>query len=132
MREEQLKEIQTVQMGIYGKIVEVTRLTEELDEAVNRQDTVSVRILLYSRRKPVYELCSAWAEMKLTGYELTDGETEEYSRILAGDTDGPAANRAAAMQQMTNRRLLERLRSMDRAVNQKICRKKTFYRETVS
>ena len=59
MREKQMQDIRAIQKSICEKLLEVTSLTQELDEAVNRQDQVSVRLLLLARRKPLCELCAA-------------------------------------------------------------------------
>jgi len=132
LTEEHLQGIQTIQKAIHEKITEVMSLTKELDEAINRQDQVSVQILLFSRRQPIYELCSAWAEMKLKRYDLSDREAGEFDSILRGDQDVPLENKAALMQQLSNRRLLAKLQAMDKAANRKLCRDKSFYRTTLS
>ena len=56
MRERDLKELAALQMRICAKLNETLGLSQELAEAVERQDQVSVKLLLSSRQKPILEL----------------------------------------------------------------------------
>lgn len=130
MREKQMQDIRAIQKSICEKLLEVTSLTQELDEAVNRQDQVSVRLLLLARRKPLCELCAAWAKMDLQRCELSPQEVDELEEILSGaGPEGGDSGAMAALQQ-SNQRLLQRLKAMDQAVSRKICRERSYYKDT--
>lgn len=127
MREKQMQDIRAIQKSICEKLLEVTSLTQELDEAVNRQDQVSVRLLLLARRKPLCELCAAWAKMDLQRCELSPQEVDELEEIFSGaGPEGGDSGAMAALQQ-SNRRLLQRLKAMDQEVSRKICRERSYY-----
>lgn len=127
MREKQMQDIRAIQKSICEKLLEVTSLTQELDEAVNRQDQVSVRLLLLARRKPLCELCAAWAKMDLQRCELSPQEVDELEEIFSGaGPEGGDSGAMAALQQ-SNQRLLQRLKAMDQEVSRKICRERSYY-----
>jgi len=122
-----MQDIRAIQKSICEKLLEVTSLTQELDEAVNRQDQVSVRLLLLARRKPLCELCAAWAKMDLQRCELSPQEVDELEEIFSGaGPEGGDSGAMAALQQ-SNQRLLQRLKAMDQEVSRKICRERSYY-----
>ena len=122
-----MQDIRAIQKSICEKLLEVTSLTQELDEAVNRQDQVSVRMLLLARRKPLCELCAAWAKMDLQRCELSPQEVDELEEIFSGaGPEGGDSGAMAALQQ-SNQRLLQRLKAMDQEVSRKICRERSYY-----
>lgn len=127
--EKALRELLILERSIFRKLGEVTGITRELAEAVDREDQVSVRMLLTSRHRPLLELQELNAALELKRCDLS-GEDEAAFDHLVNRSGQPRseAERETAEQIAQNRRALEKLAELDRHVNEKLCRDKSFYR----
>ncbi|MEA4994396.1 hypothetical protein SDC9_58320 [bioreactor metagenome] len=119
-----------LERSIFRKLSEVIGITRELAEAVDREDQVSVRMLLTGRHRPLLELQELNAALELKRCDLSGEDEAAFDRLLK--QSGPPrseAEREAAEQIAQNRRALEQLAELDRHVNEKLCRDKSFYRK---
>lgn len=122
-----MKELAVLQTRIYAKLNETLGISQELAEAVERQDQVSVKMLLSSRQKPILELQELYATLKLKRCDLSDEDEEDFDRLLSGGEAEAEEERPVAAQQAANQRLLERLIGVDRKVNETLCKDRSFY-----
>lgn len=128
MRERDLKELAALQMRICAKLNETLGLSQELAEAVERQDQVSVKLLLSSRQKPILELQELYAAIKLKRCDLSGGDEADFDRLVSGGAAETEEERPVAAQQAANQRLLERLIGLDRRLNEMLCKERSIYK----
>lgn len=109
--------------------VEVEDLTNQLAEAIDRQDEVSINLVTGMRAEPIRKLTEADCALR---EQLADLEEEEGGRIRAILNGDEAAaqgetERMLAVQAAQNIRNYNRLMERDKIVNQKITRDKSIY-----
>lgn len=124
-----LAELLALQRKVLRKLNEALGITRELAEAVEREDQVSVRLLLSSRQMPLLELQELDAAMDLKRCELSGADEAAFDRLVTrrGAAEDPAEQELAD-QLARNRRVLEQLTELDRRVSEKLCRERSIYR----
>lgn len=124
-----LAELLALQRKALRKLNEALGITRELAEAVEREDQVSVRLLLSSRQMPLLELQELDAAMDLKRCELSGADEAAFDRLVTrrGAAEDPAEQELAD-QLARNRRILEQLTELDRRVSEKLCRERSIYR----
>lgn len=124
-----LAELLALQRKVLRKLNEALGITRELAEAVEREDQVSVRLLLSSRQMPLLELQELDAAMDLKRCELSGADEAAFDRLVTrrGAAEDPAEQELAD-QLARNRRVLEQLTQLDRRVSEKLCRERSIYR----
>ena len=124
-----LAELLALQRKVLRKLNEALGITRELAEAVEREDQVSVRLLLSSRQMPLLELQELDAAMDLKRCELSGADEAAFDRLVTrrGAAENPAEQELAD-QLARNRRVLEQLTELDRRVSEKLCRERSIYR----
>ena len=124
-----LAELLALQRKVLRKLNEALGITRELAEAVEREDQVSVRLLLSSRQMPLLELQELDAAMDLKRCELSGADEAAFDRLVTrrGAAEDPAEQELAD-QMARNRRVLEQLTQLDRRVSEKLCRERSIYR----
>ena len=116
-----------VQMKRTGNLLnELEDLTQQLGEAIDRDDQVSVQLLISMREEPLGKLQAADQAIRDQLKDLTDRyEAAQLASILNG---GPPADPAVRVQQMlsdqvaSNNRRLSQIKELDRRLNQKLSR----------
>ncbi|MEA4941186.1 hypothetical protein SDC9_73849 [bioreactor metagenome] len=128
--EEALAELLALERRIFRKFNETLGITRELAEAVDREDQVSVKMLLSSRQAPLLELQELNAAVELKRCDLSGEDEAAFDRLITehGAPQTPA-EKEVAEQMALNRRILEQLAELDRRVNEKLCREKSVYRK---
>lgn len=123
-----LAELLALQRKALRKLNEALGITRELAEAVEREDQVSVRLLLSSRQMPLLELQELDAAMDLKRCELSGADEAAFDRLVTrrGAAEDPAEQELAD-QLARNRRVLEQLTELDRRVSEKLCRERSIY-----
>ena len=92
---------------------EILELTRQLAEAVDRNDQVSMRMVIAMREDPIRKADAA--------------DRARFSELLAGRADaetGPCA-RALAERMAFNARTLQQIKEIDRVLNRKIARERS-------
>lgn len=112
-----------------AKLNEIIDITKELDEAADRDDQVSMGMLISARQQPVLELQELRSNVELKRRALRDKDLELFCQIY--EQEGPVGppEQALAERVRANRRLLGRVSEMDRRINQRICREKSIYNQ---
>lgn len=112
-----------------NKLTEVLDLTSQMAEAVDRQDQISVQLLVSMRQEPIAHLEQI---KESTGHrlDLLPQEDAGYLRgLMEGKEDEARAenDRMLAVQSAANLRLLQRVLELDRRVNHKLAGKESVY-----
>ena len=98
-----------VQRKMYVLLTEVSELTDQLSQAVDRQDQVSVRMFLSMRQEELQRLADCQLMLR------------RQCEALPG-TDGALLHHI-----QRNRALLERVRRVDQSVSRRLGGKNSFY-----
>lgn len=119
-----------IQRKMYTSLNEVIELTDELSQAVSRQDQVSVRMFLSMRLEEIQRLTSYQAMLNRQCAQLSPEDakllTQLNSGLFSGQAPTPAAQ-ALLKQAQRNRTVLERVRRADQAVSSRLGGSHSFY-----
>ena len=114
----------------YSALTEVMELTEELSQALQRQDQVSVQMFLRMRQEPVNQLREYQALERKQQAELSEEDAQELKGLLSGDGVGQTSQaQSLARLAGQNRNLLERVLRADQQISVKLGGKKSFYQQ---
>lgn len=112
---------------IYTALNETYDLTRQLADAVDRNDQVTVQMLVAMRQEPVEKLRRGQQVLDQLKAALPPEAQGPMEALLKG-TGTPAPEEAAlANQAAINQRLLKQLVDLDRIVNRKVTREKSIY-----
>ena len=122
-----------VQMKRTGNLLnELEDLTRQMGEAIDRNDQVSLEMLIAMREEPLGKLQEADQAVRDQLELLADKfEAAQLASMLDG---GPPADAGARVQQQlceqvaTNNRRLKRIRELDRRLNERLARENSVYR----
>lgn len=125
MEQTKLMEAHVQTRRIYNALGEVENLTKQIAEALDRNDTVAVKVLLTMREEPILAAHHARDVLRQIVDELDDGG--RLRALLNGAAAEHAEESGLANQVAMNERILEQVRSLDRVLSQKIAREQSFY-----
>lgn len=107
---------------------EVLDLSRELAQAVDRNDQVSVEMLVAMRREPIEKLAEVDEALRELVLSAPDGDTGAH---LAGLLEGGPAElpeeRMLSDLAASNRRRLSQVLELDKRLNQKLTREESVY-----
>lgn len=115
---------------IANLLTETEDLTNQLAEAIDRQDEVSIKLVASMRYEPIQKLTVADQALREHLASLGDGEDGARIRaVLNGDASAAQGEteQMLAAQAASNLRQHKRLMEKDKVVNQKITRDKSIY-----
>lgn len=121
-----------VQMKRLGNLLnEAEDLTRQLAQSIDRNDQVSIQILVDMREEPLSKLQSADQALREQLDELPDRQAaQQLAAMLNG---GPPAEPGSQMQRTlceqvaSNRRRLKQILEIDRVLNQRMAQGKSAY-----
>lgn len=127
MEEKTLKDLFIKTRRQYIKLLEFFDLTQQLGEAVDRKDEISVQMLLHMREDPIHDLKEIEAQLHESVMKLPEEEAIRAHQLLTGGEaqkkeEGPLCSQVAQ-----NRRLLDRSQELDRRVSLRIDGRHSFY-----
>lgn len=111
----------------YNHITELFSLTEQLAEAVDRDDQVSMRMLISMREEPIYKMRELEAIFHDQLNEWPAQDAAEIRRILEGGTATTKKEERLANALAANRRFLLKFVELDQRISRKLCGEKSFY-----
>lgn len=119
-----------IQRKMYTSLNEVAELTDELSQAVSRQDQVSVRMFLSMRLEEIQRLTSYQAMLNRQCAQLPPEDAKLLTQLnsgrFSGDAPTPAAQ-ALLQQAQRNRTVLKQVRRADQAVSSRLGGSHSFY-----
>ena len=125
-----LAEALAIQRKVYGSLTEVAELTDDLSQAVDRRDQVSVRMFLSMRQEEIDRLLGHKAVLRRQCSQLSPRDRTLMLQILEGKEssglDSPDAQ-SLERQSKSNRALLERICRADQAVSRRFGGPNSFY-----
>lgn len=127
MRKSDLTELLELEKKFKRKLTEAIQVTQDLAEAIERQDAVSIDMLLSIRHKSILEMQEVRSFIDLKRLDLDSHDLPRMDALLAGAAAEIPDERPVAEIIASNQRLLSQLLSMDRALNQKLCGANSVY-----
>lgn len=113
----------------YNFLGEVEDLTQQLAQALDRNDQVAARMLLAMRQEPVLHLEEVDGAGKARREGLPDEDRERVSALLKGGAPRSNEERIFQEQAQKARRLLERVVELDRRVSFRMAGENSFYKK---
>ncbi len=130
LNDQQLDSANAIQRKMYTALNEVAELTEELSQAVSRQDQVSVRMFLSMRQEEIERLTGYQAMLRRQCDQLPPADGDLLRKVISGQFQGnlPTASGDALLRQTAkNYALLQRVRQADRAISCRLGGPNSFY-----
>ena len=130
LNDQQLDSANAIQRKMYTALNEVAELTDELSQAVSRQDQVSVRMFLSMRREEIERLTGYQAMLYRQCDQLPPADGALLRQVISGRFQGslPTASGETLLRQAAkNYALLQRVRQADRAVSSRLGGPHSFY-----
>lgn len=132
MNEQTITEAHGACRRIYTALTELLELTNELSEAIQRQDQVSVQLFLSMRQEPLEQLRVYDARLRRLCSLLPQAEGAQLRQVLNGQSGGTAATQGLEQTVRQNRQLLEQITRIDERINRRMGGKKSFYEKNAS
>lgn len=111
----------------YTALSEALDLTRELAGAVDRDDQITVRMLVSMRQEPTDKLAKTQEALAQQRADLPPADSERLAALLKGAPALTAEEEPLANQVGLNQRILKQLVDLDRVVNRKLARDKSIY-----
>lgn len=116
-----------IQRAMYTTMTEVLELTNEMLDAVKRQDRVSMRMCLKMRQEPILKLCNLREQLEQHCNTLSPSSSQELRNILSGKTSLQGEFEPLCKLVTQNQNLFHRTIQADQQLNQMLAGKKSFY-----
>ena len=123
----QLLDAQVQEKRRYALLSELFDLTKQLAEAVDRNDEVTIQMLLSMREGPLAQMRQVEENLTRQRASLSEEDGRRLAELLSGAQAQRQEENALSGQVGTNRRLLGQLVELDKRVNQKVTREKSVY-----
>ena len=120
-------ELTVLERKKYNYLVELQDLTGQLAENLDRNDQVSVRMLVAMRQDPVRLLAEVDNSGKIRLAALSEEDRRRAGELLKEGQPGDDGERIFLEQAQKTRRLLEQVVAMDRRVSMKMAGENSFY-----
>ena len=123
----QLLDAQVQEKRRYALLSELFDLTKQLAEAVDRNDEVTIQMLLSMREGPLAQMRQVEENLTRQRSSLSEEDGRRLEELLSGAQAQRQEENALSGQVGTNRRLLGQLVELDKRVNHKVTREKSVY-----
>ncbi len=129
MEKENLMKVYVLVRRVYNLLCEVLDISNQLSDAVNRNDVVSMQILLDMRSEPIQQLAviSEQIQELLANYPVEDAN--HLRKLLNGEPATTECEKNFANQIATNSRVWHDVIELDKKLNLQIAHNKSIYRE---
>ena len=129
MDDKMLLDLQVLERKKYNLLNDVMDLSQQLATAMDRNDQVSVRMLVAMRRDPLTQLEEVKHNLSRRLLEFSPDDQDLAHRLLQGEAGSSPREQAVADQSNVNRRLLERIIELDRRLNHRLTGDKSYYKK---
>lgn len=107
---------------------EVQDLSQQMAQAIDRNDQVSVEMLVAMRQEPINKLEETDQALREQIYSLPDAaDTARLAALLNGTIEPEQEERMLAEQMAANRRRLNQIIELDKRLNLRMAREKSVY-----
>ena len=123
----QLLDAQVQEKRRYALLSELFDLTKQLAEAVDRNDEVTIQMLLSMREGPLAQMRQVEENLTRQRSSLSEEDGRRLAELLSGAQAQRQEENALSGQVGTNRRLLGQLVELDKRGNKKVTRENSGY-----
>ena len=130
--EEMLEEILKLVYREYREIVEIERLTCELEETLNHSDRKSANLILEMRQSEMERVSQAKRAISELLESMDDDLKNDIKRLLEGEQLSERKEYEAERISMISRQrnhTMENIRRIDRALSRRVAGKDSYYEE---
>ena len=130
--EEMLEEILKLVYREYREIVEIERLTCELEETLNHSDRKSANLILEMRQSEMERVSQARRAISELLESMDDDLKNDIKRLLEGEQLSERKESEAERISMISRQrnhTMENIRRIDRALSRRVAGKDSYYEE---
>ena len=130
--EEMLEEILKLVYREYREIVEIERLTCELEETLNHSDRKSANLVLEMRQSEMERVSQAKRAISELLESMDDDLKNDIKRLLEGEQLSERKESEAERISMISRQrnhTMENIRRIDRALSRRVAGKDSYYEE---
>ena len=130
--EEMLEEILKLVYREYREIVEIERLTCELEETLNHSDRKSANLILEMRQSEMERVSQAKRAISELLETMDDDLKNDIKRLLEGEQLSERKESEAERISMISRQrnhTMENIRRIDRALSRRVAGKDSYYEE---
>lgn len=130
--EEMLEEILKLVYQEYREIVEIERLTCELEETLNHSDRKSANLILEMRQSEMERVSQAKRAISELLESMDDDLKNDIKRLLEGEQLSERKESEAERISMISRQrnhTMENIRRIDRALSRRVAGKDSYYEE---
>ena len=113
----------------YNYLTETLDLTNQLAQSLDRNDQVSVRMLMAMRHEPILHLEEVNQISLDRRKSLEEEDQDRVSALLAGAEGRTGEERTFLEQAQKTRRLLERVVELDRRISLRMAGEHAFYKK---
>ncbi len=110
------------------RLNEVEDLTKQLGQALDRRDEVSVKMIIAMRQEPILRLEEIEGEIRGRLESVPEETAIRLAELLNGAEPDTPEEDALSAQVEKNRRLLERIVSLDKLISARVGGRYSFYR----
>lgn len=112
----------------YNYLTEVLDLSQQIGTALDRNDSVSLKILLSLRQEPILALDELRQSIDLRRNALPSTDQARVTSILSGATPSSQEETLFFKHASMARRELDRVLELDRRINLRMAGKNSFYK----
>jgi GTP cyclohydrolase III len=107
---------------------ETMDLSQQLGEALDRNDQVTVKMLISMREDPIGKLKTADQALRELRDAIPDPQERKHlTALLRGEDSNEEKEQILSKQSRSNARQLKQVQELDRRISQKIARDKSIY-----
>ena len=129
MNASQWMDLTVLERKKYNYLCEVLDLTQPLGQSLDRNDPVSLKILVSMRQEPIQSLEELNHSIRQRKEEFSSEEQQRISELLTGAAPADAPETAFCNQAGLARRQLERVLELDRRINLRLAGEESFYKQ---
>ena len=127
MNTSQWMDLTVLERKKYNYLCEVLDLTQQLGQSMDRNDPVSMRMLVSMRQDPIVALDELNRSIQQRKSEFSPQEQERISALLSGAAPDNGAETAFCNQAGLARRQLERVLELDRRISLRMAGDESYY-----
>lgn len=128
--EKDLQDLRLMELKKYSYLSEVMDLSRQIEEAMGRNDQVSIRMLIAMREEPILRLQEVERNLKTRRQEFSQKEQQKVTDLISGEMAPELDVEKDFVEQVTiNRRLIEKVVDLDQNISVRLAGDKSFYQK---
>lgn len=127
MTDKEILEIHILERKKFNLLNEVLDLSKQIGQSMDRNDQVSLRMLLGLRQEPIEKLEELKIQLASVVKSYPTEEAEHLKKVLGGRASNNKPEEALKNQALATKKLLEQVLALDERINRKITGEESIY-----